>query len=474
MASRPMLSIVTPVFNGAAHLTKAISSVREAAALGASIEHIIVDGGSTDGSLELAHAERARAGSPISGILTGPDSGQSQAINRGVEAAEGEFVVWLNADDYYLPTGLAQIVSALSRTTADVVVGRCRFVDEAGRSLFVPRAPDPVTAESMLRLLTGWFAGRSIVQPEAFVRADTWRRVGGLAETLHYTMDYHLWLRLSGAGAVFEHAPIDVARQLVHAGQKTSNNSAVVGELLSYAPTFLRTLEPSPERDQASEELERIRLRLTRAERVLVAIDAYESRPPGIAMVPLHARGLDGSALDTLRQRSPGRPVVLLAGLHQREIALLRHELAPALPLTVVGRLPAVLSVFDVVVAGADAFPPGTGRFDPRDLLRPGGVLCLLGVINGTRSTRGELRKRLGDMLTLNERVMLDSGDAELFAGKIREMCRSIRSVGLERPSDAVFCAHASTAHDEMHAINARFGLRAQGPTLGTLILSRS
>src|SRR5690606_30717890 len=117
---KPTLSIITPVLNGGSFLPKAIRSVAEAAAMGADVEHIIVDGGSTDGTLEIARAAMAEPGSPITQLLTGPDSGQSQAINRGVEKSKGRYVVWLNADDYYLPIGLSRIVGVLSSSNSEV------------------------------------------------------------------------------------------------------------------------------------------------------------------------------------------------------------------------------------------------------------------------------------------------------------------------------------------------------------------
>ncbi|MGP1273037.1 MAG: glycosyltransferase [Phycisphaerales bacterium] len=259
----PLLTVVTPVLNGGAHLAACLASVAGLArCMPGAVEHIIADGGSVDGSLALVEAARRDAGSPITAVLTGPDLGQSDAINRGVLAGRGRFVAWLNADDRYLPDGMASLVAHAAGSDSDVVVGRCRFVDQAGREVFRPRPPEPVTPEPLLRLLSSWFAGRSLVQPEVLVRRSVWEGANGLDPSNHLAMDHDLWLRLVLAGRSFETLDVLVAEQLSHEGQKTADNEAVVRQLLGQCSRVLASGAVVDAR--ASDEHRVIRSRLDR------------------------------------------------------------------------------------------------------------------------------------------------------------------------------------------------------------------
>src|SRR5690606_16561614 len=104
------------------------------------IEHIVIDGGSTDGSAEIIAAAPSLAFS-----ISEPDRGQSDAINKGLARARGEWATWLNADDWLEPQALPRMLAALrADPTIDVLVGRCRFVDLDGHTIFDPRPPDPI------------------------------------------------------------------------------------------------------------------------------------------------------------------------------------------------------------------------------------------------------------------------------------------------------------------------------------------
>src|SRR6478672_10914946 len=105
-AVRPVLSIVTPCLNAAGTLAEALDSVR-AEGLGERVEHLVVDGGSTDGTLDLL-ATREDVD-----WVSEPDRGLSHAMNKGIGRANGRFIGWLNADDYYLPGALRRVVELL-------------------------------------------------------------------------------------------------------------------------------------------------------------------------------------------------------------------------------------------------------------------------------------------------------------------------------------------------------------------------
>lgn len=235
-----LLSIITPCLNAGRFLPRSLESVamgaHEAAAAPGEIEHIIVDGGSTDGSVEVIRAHAAAHPSLVTHWSSQADQGQSDAINRGMALARGRYAAWLNADDWYEPGGVAAVLSALRREDApDVVVGRCRFVNEDGRVEMEPRPPMPVSLAALLSLRSRWFAGECLVQPEVFFQLDVFRRLGGLNTANHYTMDHELWCRMVLAGARFAHVDALVASAGVHEGQKTRNNREVARSMLRYA-----------------------------------------------------------------------------------------------------------------------------------------------------------------------------------------------------------------------------------------------
>lgn len=124
----PSLSVITPTYNSAEFLEDAILSVERQQ--GVAVEHVVIDGASADGTLEILQRY------PGVQWSSGRDRGQSDAINKGFVRASGELVGWLNADDYYLPGALEAIASAAKyHPEADVIYGDCVFVDREGKIL---------------------------------------------------------------------------------------------------------------------------------------------------------------------------------------------------------------------------------------------------------------------------------------------------------------------------------------------------
>ncbi len=415
--SSALLTIITPVLNGARFLPDAIESVAQAARRGVPIEHVIVDGGSHDDSVEIARKAMSRLGSPITRVLTGPDTGQANAINRGIAASRGTFVSWLNADDVLVPEGISNLASVMRESLTDVVLGRCRFVDLAGRTVYTPTPPDPVTPESLLRLLSGWFAGRSIVQPEAFVRREFLERFGGVEESLHYTMDHHLWVRLAAAGAVFQAEPIEVARQLVHPGQKTADNIAVAKEMLTYAEAFLAERSETQERERARREIRTVAVRVKRAGTMTSVLDRVLRSDSGAQSVVIHGQCLSipHELLREWARTSRRHQTVLLAGLDQKNRSRFMECCPSKRPPVIVGRLLDVSAQFDLVVAsraGFEGVPPG---FDATRLLKPGGKLCVLGATPGGRlcPSLRSIRRAIADRVTFDAHTLLDEPVSE-------------------------------------------------------------
>jgi glycosyltransferase involved in cell wall biosynthesis len=208
------ISIVTPSFNQRTFLERTMRSV-----LGQKgdfeLDWIVVDGGSRDGSLELLQS----INDPRLQWTSEPDRGQSHAINKGLEKADGEVIGWLNSDDLYTPDALGAVMQAFEDPDVKWVVGRCENIDVQGHIIRtrITRYKDRALAHYSYRKL---LRENFIAQPAVFWRNDFGVEAGPLDESLHYTMDYDLWLRM---GKLAEPLILDrvVAQFRIHQGSKS-------------------------------------------------------------------------------------------------------------------------------------------------------------------------------------------------------------------------------------------------------------
>ena len=181
----PLVSIVTPSFNQAHYLESTILSVLEQDY--PNIEYIIVDGGSSDGSLEIIR----RYANRLAWWVSEKDNGQTDAINKGFARIKGDILAWLNSDDTYERNAVREAVSFLQeRPEVGLVYGDANFIDENGR--IIGRFPAAQT--NYRRLRRGYV---HIPQQSAFWRAELWRKVGPLDPSFFFAMDYDLWVRLA-------------------------------------------------------------------------------------------------------------------------------------------------------------------------------------------------------------------------------------------------------------------------------------
>ncbi len=176
----PEVTIVTPVLNGAATIERCIRSV---AVQGVPVQHIIMDGGSTDGTVDIIRENESR----LAYWHSGPDRGQSHAINKGLKLAKGRIFNWLNADDT-LELGALQEVVDQMHDGADVVVGTCIKMTADGKAVSKGKTSVFETTEQTL-------ARYGMAQPSHFYRTEVVRELGGVNENLHFTMDMDLWFR---------------------------------------------------------------------------------------------------------------------------------------------------------------------------------------------------------------------------------------------------------------------------------------
>jgi glycosyltransferase involved in cell wall biosynthesis len=202
-----LVSIVTPSLDQARYLRQAIESVQ--AQTHPEVEHVVVDGGSTDATLDvLREHEGVR-------WVSEPDRGQSDALNKGFALARGEVLGWLNADDAYLPEAVAQAVEALEATGAGLVYADVTRVDDDGVN------PRRIRSRPTFDLWTELNLGCGVYSPAVFFTREALEAVGGVDETLHLTMDYDLWLRI-GKRFPVHHVDAVWGIQRLHDAAKTS------------------------------------------------------------------------------------------------------------------------------------------------------------------------------------------------------------------------------------------------------------
>jgi glycosyltransferase involved in cell wall biosynthesis len=197
-------TIVTPSLNYGRFLGDCLASV--AAQDGVTVEHLVFDGGSSDDSAAVA------ARFPHARWTQQQDSGMSQAINRGLDAAQGDWVMWLNADDRLKPGALAAMADKLRASTMDIVYGDFDFTDESGKHLRTVRPPG---WSSFVHIHHHCYIGSTA----AFYRRATVIAAGHrLREDFRYVMDGEFYARLAQAGLRFEHVPVTVADFRLHGG----------------------------------------------------------------------------------------------------------------------------------------------------------------------------------------------------------------------------------------------------------------
>ncbi len=241
----PIVSIVTPSYNQAGYLEQAIRSVLEQDY--PQIEYLIIDGASNDGSVDIIQ----RYAHYLAHWVSERDSGQAEAINKGMARARGEIVAWLNSDDFYLPGTVAAAVRAFEdHPEALLVYGDMLAVDASGQPINLLRYR-PLA-------LTDLLCFQIIGQPAVFLRRTAWERAGGLDPSYHFLLDHHLWIRVAAQGPIV-HIPQLWAAARYHAAAKNRAQAVAFGHeafrILEWAkaqPDLAPALAPILKRATAS------------------------------------------------------------------------------------------------------------------------------------------------------------------------------------------------------------------------------
>lgn len=208
------LSIVTISFNQGEFLREAVNSVLSQ---NVGCEYIVVDPGSTDGSRDLLNEYRRH----LTALLTGPDEGPADGLNKGFAMATGQFFGYINADDFYLPGTLESAAKTLTTAPVDVVYGDGWFVDAQGR-----RVRHVTSTNFSPRRYA--YGGTTVLQQATFLRADAFRRVKGFNARNRVSWDGELLVDIGLRGGRFGHVAADWGAFRIHPASITGSGRLAV------------------------------------------------------------------------------------------------------------------------------------------------------------------------------------------------------------------------------------------------------
>ncbi len=206
----PKVSIITPSYNQGQFLEQTILSV-----LGQeypNLEYIIIDGGSTDNSIEIIEKYEQR----LKYWISEPDKGQSHAINKGFSIATGDILAWLNSDDMYLPGVLNKITALIDSNDEGVYFGDCIHFNHLSNELSCFGSKVTITYQTYNLLLCDY-----VIQPASFWTRKTWEKVGKLNEDSHYSFDWEWFIRAKLIEVPFYPISSPLAIYRIHDAHKT-------------------------------------------------------------------------------------------------------------------------------------------------------------------------------------------------------------------------------------------------------------
>lgn len=231
----PKISVVTPSFNQGGFLEETIRSVLLQGY--PELEYIVVDGGSSDNSVEILRKYEPW----LAHWTSEPDLGQANAINKGFQKSSGHIMGWLNSDDCINPSALQRIAKQfMADNSIDIVCGFREVVSYDNKRLYI---------EAHLRPDRYTLSRRCYVNQETiYWRRAVWENIGGLDETFQYALDYELWQRMLKAGYTFDLMPCFIGTFRAHPEAKKEHMDAVRNEdLKKIYGSYLNTAKTEEE-----------------------------------------------------------------------------------------------------------------------------------------------------------------------------------------------------------------------------------
>ena len=210
-----LVSIITPSYNQVSFLEQTLRSVLEQDY--PRIEYIVVDGASSDGSIDVIK----KYADKLAWWVSEKDSGQAEAINKGLIRSNGEIVAWLNSDDYYLPNAISKVVEVFEANPDVVMIyGDMLAVDEHGQTINELKYKQLMLEDLLCFQIIG--------QPAVFFRREAYKKAGGLDTTFHFLLDHHFWIRIAQHGKIL-HVPQMWAAARYHVAAKNRAKAAEFG-----------------------------------------------------------------------------------------------------------------------------------------------------------------------------------------------------------------------------------------------------
>jgi len=233
------LVLAIPIFNSAPFPTETLASLN---AEGDRIRWWLQDSASPDATVEIAR----RLARPGDTIVSEPDQGQTDALNRAIPRMGGEIIGFINGDDCLIPGTAGHVLDYFeAHPEVDLVCGGVEWIDEHGK-VTGHHAGRIHSLEEALDIYRVWWGKRQWVQPEVFYRRSLWERAGKFDTAYHLAFDYDFWVRCFRAGACVAHLPQLFAQFRLHSAQKSSASEQAADEIRSILQKPLDAGAPIP------------------------------------------------------------------------------------------------------------------------------------------------------------------------------------------------------------------------------------
>jgi glycosyltransferase involved in cell wall biosynthesis len=290
----PLISVLTPAFRCGKYLEQNLQSVQDQ--FYPSIEHIVVDGGSTDGTVEILKKY------PSVKWVSEPDKGEADALNKAVAMSRGEYLMWLNADDYFWTEEAVEAsmeaVGRLSGEKFPITHGNLVLIDDQDRPAGLRVANGPVH----LPLLYRWFRHIHLNIVTMMFPRKLLEAIGPFRTDLSYSIDLDFWIRAAKAGATFHHLdrPITAVRITRSSGKSAHDDRDKQAEWQANVDSHLAS-DPRPEKINFYRDYFRWRLERGEKPAAIAAENPVREKAIGLGLAAIDHGSIDG--LETLFRR---------------------------------------------------------------------------------------------------------------------------------------------------------------------------